>query len=311
MTKPIIVAADVRREDIAPARLGMALARLLDAPVVLATAYPVDLAIENLYPEYAVGLGRAADRAVELLARSAREPAIVLTTTAVPTGGSPARALHELAEREGAQLLVIGSSERGPVGRVSPTAVTDRLLHGAPCPVAVAPAGFAVKDAERPQLIGVAFTDTPDGRAALAFSGALATRTSARLRVFSVAEPPSPLVAGTVDALALDYERQAHLERAKTALERASDELSHLPSVSCELLSGHAPEALAAVSGELDLLVCGSRGYGPVRTVLLGGTSHVLVRTAACPVVVVPLGERDARNDQAAVAALEDSPNRR
>ena len=38
------------------------------------------------------------------------------------------------------------------------------------------------------------------------------------------------------------------------------------------------------------MLVCGSRGYGPVRTLLLGGTSHGLVRKAACPVLVVAPG---------------------
>jgi nucleotide-binding universal stress UspA family protein len=36
----------------------------------------------------------------------------------------------------------------------------------------------------------------------------------------------------------------------------------------------------------VDLLVCGSRGYGPVRTLMLGSTSHALVREAACPVLV-------------------------
>jgi nucleotide-binding universal stress UspA family protein len=310
MTKPIIVAADVRREDIAPARFGMALGRILDAPVVLATAYPVTLSIQNLYPEYAVGLGRAADRAVELLARRVYEPDAALTTAAVETAGSPARALHELAEREDAQLLVIGSSERGPVGRVSPTAVTDRLLHGAPCPVAVVPAGYSVTDATQPEAIGVAFTDTPDGRAALSLAERLASTSRARLRVFSVAEPPSPWLTGTIDAAAIDYEERANLEGAKAALERATDELSHLPSVTCELLRGHAPDALAAVSGELDLLVCGSRGYGPVRTVLLGGTSHALVRSAACPVLVVPQGAPGSDADTPA-GALEETHNRR
>jgi hypothetical protein len=36
------------------------------------------------------------------------------------------------------------------------------------------------------------------------------------------------------------------------------------------------------------LLVLGSRGYGPVRRVLLGSVSGELVRGAACPVLVVP-----------------------
>ena len=54
--------------------------------------------------------------------------------------------------------------------------------------------------------------------------------------------------------------------------------------------------ALEQFSGDVDLLVCGSRGYGPLGSVLLGGVSRRLVHRAACPVVVVPRGtERRAR----------------
>jgi Universal stress protein family len=34
----------------------------------------------------------------------------------------------------------------------------------------------------------------------------------------------------------------------------------------------------------------GSRGYGPVRRVLLGSTSNALMRSARCPVIVYPRG---------------------
>jgi nucleotide-binding universal stress UspA family protein len=40
----------------------------------------------------------------------------------------------------------------------------------------------------------------------------------------------------------------------------------------------------------LDLLVIGSRGYGPLRAVLLGAVSGRVIRDAACPVIVVPRG---------------------
>ncbi len=35
-------------------------------------------------------------------------------------------------------------------------------------------------------------------------------------------------------------------------------------------------------------MVCGSRGYGPVRAVVLGGVSRALVDGAPCPVLVLP-----------------------
>jgi nucleotide-binding universal stress UspA family protein len=49
---------------------------------------------------------------------------------------------------------------------------------------------------------------------------------------------------------------------------------------------------LAAQSELVDLMVVGSRGYGPRAAVLLGSVTHTLLRKAACPVVVLPRGSR-------------------
>jgi hypothetical protein len=55
------------------------------------------------------------------------------------------------------------------------------------------------------------------------------------------------------------------------------------------LLEGAVVDSLAALGpDDVDLLVCGSRGYGPVRRVLLGGVSSRLIRGARLPVAVVP-----------------------
>ena len=51
---------------------------------------------------------------------------------------------------------------------------------------------------------------------------------------------------------------------------------------------GDAARELVERSSGLDLLVVGSRGYGPVRHALLGSVTSELMRTAACPVLVVP-----------------------
>jgi nucleotide-binding universal stress UspA family protein len=55
---------------------------------------------------------------------------------------------------------------------------------------------------------------------------------------------------------------------------------------------GDAARELSDQSQGVDLLLLGSRGYGPLRAVLLGGVSHVVVRNAACPVIVLPRGAR-------------------
>jgi nucleotide-binding universal stress UspA family protein len=54
------------------------------------------------------------------------------------------------------------------------------------------------------------------------------------------------------------------------------------------VLDGEPADELAAVSTGLDLLICGSRGYGPVRSLVVGGVSWELAHRARCPLLVVP-----------------------
>ncbi|MBE2315609.1 universal stress protein [Solirubrobacter sp. CPCC 204708] len=54
------------------------------------------------------------------------------------------------------------------------------------------------------------------------------------------------------------------------------------------VLDGRPWAALAAHRDQLDLLLVGSRGYGPLRAVLTGGTSGPLIHHAHCPVLVLP-----------------------
>lgn len=55
-----------------------------------------------------------------------------------------------------------------------------------------------------------------------------------------------------------------------------------------DLLGGPPAETLAAACEDADLLVAGSRGYGPLSRVLLGSVTTKLIGLARCPVLVVP-----------------------
>jgi nucleotide-binding universal stress UspA family protein len=52
--------------------------------------------------------------------------------------------------------------------------------------------------------------------------------------------------------------------------------------------SGSPPEMLIALSEEVDLLVIGSRRWGPAAHVLLGRTSEDLMHNARCSLMIVP-----------------------
>ena len=56
------------------------------------------------------------------------------------------------------------------------------------------------------------------------------------------------------------------------------------------LLSGPFDETLLGFTSTLDLLVMGSRAYGPTRAVLLGGVSRKVTARSSCPVLVLPRG---------------------
>ncbi len=286
---PIIAAIDPSRYDVAPAALGVLLAQAMGAPLVLASAVAVSPQSDVLFPEYEDALRAAAGQALEPArdwAAAHGGPALDVSTACVPAFDSPAAAIHTLAERRGAATIVVGSSRRGRVGRLLPGAVTDRLLHGAPCPVAVATPGFAPAELRR---IGVAFVDRADGWAAVRQACALAESTGALVRVLTVREPLDPRFIAPLAADQLGELERAGSDAVERVLRAGVAAVPPSRSDGGEVLVGDAPDELATASDGLDLLVCGSRGYGPVRTLVLGGVAHTLVRRAHCPVLVVPL----------------------
>jgi nucleotide-binding universal stress UspA family protein len=202
---------------------------------------------------------------------------------------SPPHALHALAEETGAAFVVVGSTRRGPVGRVLPGSTAERLLHGSPAPVAIVPRGH--EDAEL-RTIGVGYDGSEESEAALHAACELARRLDAELRVIRVHDPragvPS-LVAPIPGYAAIDDDLEA-MERG--VLERRVRELDPDVHAAAVFVSGVPGAELGAQTESLDLLVLGSRGYGPLRAVLLGGVSHAAVRSARCPVVVLPHGAR-------------------
>ena len=219
-------------------------------------------------------------------------------------GTSAPRALHQAAEEFDVGLLVVGSTDRGGVGRVLLGSTAQRLVHGAPCPIAVVPHGWQAGGGIN--TIGVAFVDTPEGHQALSGAVALARRAGALLRVLSAGkEKGFGKTFGGGDAMtrAVTYADVASADRveaehsAEAAVAGATDvEIDYDVSV------GDPADFLVAASERLDLLICGSRGYGPARAVMLGGVSRRVTAEAHCPVIVL------ARGTEAGLEALIEEP---
>jgi nucleotide-binding universal stress UspA family protein len=170
MTAPIIVGVALRENDAAPLALARLLARLTGAPLLLVTVLPREAPVGFPSPEYASALR---DEIAERLRDVARRLGDGASTRVLD--GSPAGAMHELAEEINPAAVVVGSTHRGVVGRLLVGQVATGLLHGTGCPVAIAPRGYDGADGAL-QQIGVAFDGSPEARVALEAGIGLAGR---------------------------------------------------------------------------------------------------------------------------------------
>jgi nucleotide-binding universal stress UspA family protein len=255
--------------------LGRWTAETLGVPLIVAVVHPAAAALGSgrVDAEWVADRHRAAQKVLDD-ARAALGDAAEYRMVA---SSSAAHGLHDLAEQTGAALVVVGSGQEG----LGSTA--ERLLAGSACPVAVVP-GDLVETPGGLGLIGVAYVDTPDGRAALEQAARFATGAGARLRLYTVVSENSGALPFLHDA------ERVLLETARETYEQSlSIAAAAVPGVEADwrIISGEVVETLAGLD-EVDVLFCGSRGYGPARRVLLGGVSARLLRKARRPVVVVP-----------------------
>jgi nucleotide-binding universal stress UspA family protein len=120
--------------------------------------------------------------------------------------------------------------------------------------------------------VACAFDCSDESRLAVQNAEYLARRAGAVLRLLAVHEPEVIFGLDQVPA-AYNSEEVAASERKRLTgeLEKAAAQAAPGIEVEHELLEGSAAEALAAAAADgVDLLVVGSRAYGPVRRVLLG-----------------------------------------
>jgi nucleotide-binding universal stress UspA family protein len=70
-------------------------------------------------------------------------------------------------------------------------------------------------------------------------------------------------------------------------LKEAGERIAALGPVEPHVAYGHPAEELALYGASLDLLVLGSRGYGPVARLGFGSISQQLAHIARCPLLVL------------------------
>jgi nucleotide-binding universal stress UspA family protein len=273
--------------------LGRTLADLTgdDLVVVAVSVAEMSLQAELAGMNLEAGLRRDAEQVLERGAKPLEGSDASVGQALVAS--SPGLGLHALSERESAELIVVGASHRRhPAGVLGSTAI--RLLHGAPCSVAVA-RGWSRATDTRLGRIGVGFDGGDEAKLALSSAAELARRSRAKLHALAVfAKPASahPMFAVTTHGYGeIVAAMRRELERE---LDDAVSSLAGEVAVQAEVVDGDPTGVLAERSRTLDLLFVGSRGYGPVRAVLAGSVSTRVAAESACSVIVVPRGVQRA-----------------
>ena len=261
------------------ARDAIALARLLATPdgqLVFAHVHAGDLRPSRTSSLPFDAIQRDESELLLENERTASGAPAELASIAAPSVG---RGLHQLCEAHDADLLVVGSCDRGFGGRVLMGNDTRAALNGAPCAVAVAPLGYA-HHPDAISTIGVGYDGSPESGAALALARGLAARTDAAVRALQVVQMPTSPFAG--------FAADAWSDELEDILQSAHEQLAALDGVESEAVLGLPGEELAAFGDRVDVLVVGSRGYGPLRRLMFGSTATHLADHARCPLLVLP-----------------------
>lgn len=140
------------------------------------------------------------------------------------TARSVSRGLREAAEREPAALIAMASSPGGERDRTCLGATAQRLVQGSPCPVAIAPGGYAARRQTHIRVVGVAIDADAESWDALRHAIELARSLDAHLCLMTAGDP------------------------AAVAEELLRDAWAETPG-----------DVVAACDEDVDLLVCGSR----------------------------------------------------
>jgi nucleotide-binding universal stress UspA family protein len=253
------------------------LARLLAGAhphFVLAHVYGGGWLDSSLAPMLASTAARSADRLLE----NERQPDGIDATLHPVFARTVPSGLCDEAKLEDCDLLVVGSSRHHSLLGDDARGV----LHHAEIPVAIAPRGYTPPD--RLRRIGIGHDNSPEAIRGLEVASALARSHDAELSALSVTSTGSiphgePLPAGWPGVAADIVEAELQRLQALSGVDGASE-------------YGDPGERLAEFSRDLDLLIVGARGLGPLARLHERSASDHLARHAHCPVLVIPRRSR-------------------
>ena len=203
--------------------------------------------------------------------------------------------LTELAAEMSANVVVVGSSSSGLLGRIALGSVTDRLVHTAAVPVAIAPRGYPAQSGKIDRLT-VAYGGHADAVGLVAASAELAQQWSAKLRIASFTVRPVTMFSGAIEPANEDLVVKQWAQRTQEGIAAQLEQVrSGIDTVDAEVTIGAGAtwrDAVEAIEwGAGDVLVLGSGAAGQAAQVFLGSAAAKILRHSPVPTMILPRRE--------------------
>lgn len=190
-----------------------------------------------------------------------------------------------------ADLIVLGTHGRSGFERLFIGSITERVLRKAPCPVLTVP-----RHAEGPAseailfkriLCAIDFSDA--SLEALEYALSLAKAADGQLTLLHALEilEEEPWVPTSFSVP--EYRRLREQEAWRSLAQLVPKDAADWCRPEVRVVTGKAYREILRLAGDegTDLIVMGQQGRNPIDRMLLGSTTHHVVRGATCPVLTI------------------------
>ncbi len=274
-------------------------ATVLAAAIAAATgAELMLLAVEPDLPLIIPGLQRdQVRRETEAMLKQTRTSLAPDARMKITSDISVPRGLERLARAQHRDLLAVGSSRRGAPGVVSIGGRTRQLIVDLGAALAIAPRGLSRRHPLKLERIAVGYDGGPEAQAALAAATRIAAGAGAELIIRGVIDDRVPALGWPSVWMGEIMESwKDMMDDEERELRSDIEELVEAGGVPAhiDLNRGRPATSLHDLSKEVDLLVIGSRRWGPLARLVLGGTGERLVHGAECSLLIVPRPRADS-----------------
>lgn len=282
----ILVGFSTSRQSDAPINLAIRIARSSGESVVAAAVAerawpPRSDPVEDEYVAYVTEQAQTSlQRVVDRVRGDLDIPIVIHQSASIPAG------LLELATEHHASMVVVGSSSSGLLGRVALGSVTDRLVHTAVVPVAIAPRGYPATP-EPLTRITASYGAEADLNGLVAAAAGLAKAWSIPMRIVSFSVRPFSIEPA--ENLVVGQWAQRMEDEVRQQLNAVRQEFA-VPDVDVVVGTGRTwRDAVESVPWEPgEILALGSGAAGAISQVFLGSAAAKIVRHSPVPVLIMP-----------------------